>query len=263
MKSQDILIALKLICLEQKEKEFIKKREITDFIEENPETLLVEQTDNYFSNFDSDEEQDDVEFESDEEWDELEFDSESIAHQETEWKGWLAGDPAYEKKLVDENNLNNIQNQYSVRGLASLTGISKTEVGKSLKRSISAGIAYYDRKNNLPRVSRPIIYNFIIHGLKYVFPVSISLMTRGIPTSFASPALREHVETAGGLIYVWPDPEGKEMGQSIEPLFPSVPFAVRQDRQLYEFLALIDAIRLGNAREVKLAKIQLEKGLMK
>jgi len=262
MKSQDILIALKLICLEQKEKEIIKKREITDFIEENPETLIVEQTDNYFSNYESDEEWGEVEFESDEEWDELEFDSDSIAHPE-EWEGWLAGEPAYEKKLVDANSLKSIQNQYTVRGLADLTGIGKTEVAQSLKRSIYAGIAYYDRNNNIPRVNRPIMYNFIIHGLKYVFPASISLMTRGIPTSFASPALREHVETAGGLIYVWPDPEGKEMGQSIEPLFPSVPFAVRQDRQLYEFLALVDAIRLGNAREVKLAKSQLEKGLMR
>jgi len=51
------------------------------------------------------------------------------------------------------------------------------------------------------------------------------------------------------------------MGQSVLPLFSSVPFAVRRDKLLYEYLALIDAIRLGNAREVNLAKLQLEKGL--
>lgn len=251
MKSQDILLALKLICIEQVEKEYIKKKELSDFIDENPETLLIEQTDNF-----------QPDYESDEKWDELEFNSESIAHQETKWKGWSENKKIYDENLKDDSeSLKKIQSQYSVRGLSSLTGISKSEVGKSLKRNINAGITRIDRQNKLPRVNKSIIYNFIIHGLKLVFPASISLMTRGIPTSFASPALQAHVKTAGNLIFVWPDPEGSEMGQSIEPLYSTVPFAVRQDRRLYELLALIDAIRLGNARETKLAISQLKIGL--
>ena len=251
MKSQDILLALKLICLEQREKEFIKKQEISDYIEDNPDTLIVEQTNNF-----------QADYESDEKWDELEFNNESITHQETEWKGWRENKKIYDESLTnDSESLKKIQSQYSVRGLSALTGISKTEVAESLKRNINAGISRNDRKNNLPRINKSIMYNFIVHGLKYVFPASISLMTRGIPTSFASPALQEHVETAGNLIFVWSDPEGNKMGQSIEPLFSSVPFAVRQDRKLYEFLALVDAIRLGNARETNLAISQLKIGI--
>ena len=37
------------------------------------------------------------------------------------------------------------------------------------------------------------------------------------------------------------------------PLFKTVPGAVKKDPRLYEYLALIDAIRLGNAREANLA----------
>jgi hypothetical protein len=42
-------------------------------------------------------------------------------------------------------------------------------------------------------------------------------------------------------------------GHSILPLYPSVVLAVEQDPQLYEQLALLDAIRVGRAREKNLA----------
>jgi len=39
----------------------------------------------------------------------------------------------------------------------------------------------------------------------------------------------------------------------IEPLFKSVPYAVRLDAELYALLALVDAIRIGQSRERNLA----------
>jgi len=67
--------------------------------------------------------------------------------------------------------------------------------------------------------------------------------------------------SAGDYIYVWPDAKGKEKGQSVTPLFKSVPEVVKKDPRLYEYLALVDAIRLGNPRESKLAISRLEKRL--
>jgi hypothetical protein len=46
---------------------------------------------------------------------------------------------------------------------------------------------------------------------------------------------------------------GKGKGQSVQPLYKSAPKAVKQDPELYKLLALIDAIRLGNPRETKMA----------
>ncbi len=43
-------------------------------------------------------------------------------------------------------------------------------------------------------------------------------------------------------------------GSSIMPLFKSVPEAAHKDERLYEMLALVDAIRLGNQREANLAR---------
>jgi hypothetical protein len=52
---------------------------------------------------------------------------------------------------------------------------------------------------------------------------------------------------------VWPDPRGNTSGFAIEPLFKTVPMAVRNDRLLYELLALVDSIRMGQPRERNLA----------
>ena len=42
-----------------------------------------------------------------------------------------------------------------------------------------------------------------------------------------------------------------QRGQSIEPLYPSVPETVLKDEKLYELLAITDAIRVGRTREKK------------
>ena len=56
--------------------------------------------------------------------------------------------------------------------------------------------------------------------------------------------------------------EGRVRGLSIEPLFKSVPEAVQKDQRLYEYLALVDAIRLGKQRESNLAVERLKQRLL-
>lgn len=143
------------------------------------------------------------------------------------------------------------EDPYSVRSLEAALGISKTEISASLKRSIASGLAIKDRKTNRPKPSRRHLREFIVHGLKFVFPAKLGVMQRGLATAFAAPVLRDSLHSAGSLIFVWPDAHAKEMGQSVEPLFKSVPEACRKDERLYAYLALLDAIRIGNQRESK------------
>jgi hypothetical protein len=84
-----------------------------------------------------------------------------------------------------------------------------------------------------------------------------------MPTSYAALPLRELIqrEEAKDLPPVWPDPEGKVRGYALEPLFRNVPYAARQDQQLYELLALVDALREGRARERNLAATELGRRL--
>ena len=60
---------------------------------------------------------------------------------------------------------------------------------------------------------------------------------------------------------VWPDPDGEVRGESLAPLHKSVPYAAKNDAQLYALLALVDAIRGGSARERDAARKELERRL--
>jgi len=152
---------------------------------------------------------------------------------------------------------------YSVRGLETLLGISKTEINGAIRRSLSTGLAIKDRASGRPNPNRRNLHSFIVHGLKYVFPATPGGMTRGTATAFAAPMLRNLLISGGEYIYVWPSAEGRDMGQSVEPLFRSVPEAVQKDDRLYEYLALVDAIRLGNQREAGLAGNRLSERLLR
>ena len=146
-----------------------------------------------------------------------------------------------------------LRERYSVRGLSVALGISKTEVSASIRRSIDANMAIKDRKSGYPRVNKKALLDFVIHGLKYVFPVKPAEIVRGIPAAFSAPMLEGKILSMSNYIYVWPYAEGREKGQSIKPLFKSLPKAALGDECLYECLALVDAIRIGGPREANLA----------
>lgn len=180
----------------------------------------------------------------------------------TAWEGWEIEeeDVTFQREL----NLlvpNTFAARYTARGLESETGVSKSEVNLSLKRSIKVGLAKLDRKTNIPRANTKALTEFIIYGLKYVFPAQVSELSRGIPTSFAAPVLQGKVMSAGETIYIWSDARGSNKGQAVQPLYKTVPRAVKKDPYLYGYLALVDAIRLGNAREAGVAIDELKNKL--
>ncbi|MCV6624138.1 MAG: hypothetical protein OIF51_20560 [Cellvibrionaceae bacterium] len=150
---------------------------------------------------------------------------------------------------------------YTARGLEQETGISKTQINLSLNRCYDVGLAKKDRKSGVPVANRRALSDFIIHGLKYVFPVKPGEITRGIPTTFAAPILEDKLISAGDFIMVWPDANGDSKGQAIEPLFKSAVYASKRDPEMYALLALVDAIRVGQPREANLAAEMLEQRL--
>ena len=81
----------------------------------------------------------------------------------------------------------------------------------------------------------------------------------GISKSEVSSALKRCF--AVGLAKPERKTNGTDSGQSVEPLFKTVPKAIAQDKNLYAMLALVDAIRLGNEREASLARKMLQQFL--
>jgi len=141
--------------------------------------------------------------------------------------------------------------------LASELAMSPSEVHAAVKRAASAGLIDASSK----RVKRKAFEEFLIHGLKYAFPPSRGSVTRGIPTAHAAPPISSMLSGSDDLPPVWPYPQGTVRGQELKPLYKTVPQAVVRDPQLYEWLALVDAIRDGKARERALAEQELRSRL--
>ena len=100
---------------------------------------------------------------------------------------------------------------------------------------------------------RANLKEFLIHGVKYAFPVHRGGLVRGMPTAHAAPPLSQQIAESSEPPPVWPDPEGTVRGLEFSPLYKNAPAAARRDPKLYELLALVDAIRDGRAREREIA----------
>lgn len=147
----------------------------------------------------------------------------------------------------------------SLAQLSNSLEISSAEIFHSLNRSHYAGLVLDVKKRQLARLG---LWEFLVYGLKYVFPVQPGAVRRGMPTAHSAPPLCQTIRAAEHDGYVWADTDGEMRGQSIEPLFRTVPTAARRDPALYELLALADALRVGRAREITMARTELERRIL-
>jgi hypothetical protein len=142
-------------------------------------------------------------------------------------------------------------------------GLSRSEVHAAVGRCLAAKLM-----GRIPhRVDAAVVANrtnlleFLLHGVRYAYPAQVGGVTRGIPTGYAAPILREHFAPTDTLPPVWPHPTGAVRGRSFEPLYASVPIAAANDPSVYAAMALVDAIRGGSARDRELSERLLTKML--
>lgn len=144
------------------------------------------------------------------------------------------------------------ENDYTVAKIAMSIGMSISETHAAIKRCGKSGLFS-------PMTKKPILAaleEFFIHGLKYCFPAEIGTQDRGLPTAHSAPIMSNMIHSNDNT-YVWAYSDGSVRGLTVKPLYRSVPFAASRDPLLYDFLALIDAIRIGRIREKKLAEDML------
>ncbi len=146
---------------------------------------------------------------------------------------------------------------WTVRSLAEGTGIPRSVIHRALGRLTEARLLNARQES----VNRGNAEEFLIHAVKYIFPPVLGGETRGIPTAWATMPLVAELAPSSDLPPVWPDPEGRLRGLALTPLHQSVATIVRHDRALAERLALVDAIRLGDARIRGLAVKALQRCL--
>jgi gentisate 1,2-dioxygenase len=147
--------------------------------------------------------------------------------------------------------------EWRYAALAQSLQMSSSTVFAALNRATIAGLYHKNSKT----IHREALLEFLFFGLKYVFPVEVGKLVKGIPTAHSALPLSQFIVSELD-IYVWKSAYGTIRGQSIEPLYETVPQLVQTDPALYELLALTDALRVGKAREKQLAKEILTQKIM-
>ena len=134
---------------------------------------------------------------------------------------------------------------WSYAGIGRAAGLSAAEAHASVKRLRLAGLLRADEW----AVMRSSLVEFLVHGLRYVFPVQPGAETVGVPTATAHPDVKAALRMTSGPSTVWPSANGSVRGPSVKPLYRTVPGVALRDERQHELLALVDCLRLGQARE--------------
>lgn len=135
--------------------------------------------------------------------------------------------------------------------LAEKLGISLSTAHQAVQRLISAGLVGKDRQ-----VHRQMLLQFLTYGVRHAFFAEPGPEVRGVPTAHAGPPLAEEIVAEDK--YVWPSAQGEMRGAAIPPLYDGAPELTERAPDLYRALTLVDALRVGRARERELAREKLE-----
>ena len=151
--------------------------------------------------------------------------------------------------------------RWTYAALGAELALSASEAHASVKRAVACGLAVAPARGEwLPL--RPQLLEFMLHGVRYVWPATPGPVKRGVPTAFGAEPLASHLTVAPGEAPVWAHPSGSAKGPTLSPLYRTAPQAALADPALHRLLALLDALRTGRARERALAARLLQAELM-
>ena len=138
---------------------------------------------------------------------------------------------------------------WSVRSLAGDLAMPQAEAQRSLGRLGETPV--YDKARR--QVNRPAAQQLLLDAVALVAPARLGAPTRGMPTAWAAPPLSARIAAGKDLPPVWPDPVGGAQGLALPPLHKSASEVALADPWMHEALALVDALRVGDARIRRMA----------
>ena len=144
--------------------------------------------------------------------------------------------------------------QQSVRALASALGVPKSSVGVSVLRLKAWQLAAFE--GGQWRINRVRFHDLLEHGIRWLAPAEIGRWVLGLPTAHAARVLALKLPGDSDPLVI-PLDEGPVRGRAGTPLHPAAGLAASKDPKLRDLLALVDAIRIGKAREREVAAAEL------
>lgn len=142
--------------------------------------------------------------------------------------------------------------------MAERLGISKSTAHGSVQRLIKNRLVHRSARA-MGTVAQGPALDFLSYGVPYAFAPNIVPVARGVVTGLRALDGGGMNSFAGASALVWPSKLDDQMGVGIEPLVPAAPDIVHRDPPLYRMLAIVDALRVGDAREREVAREALQR----
>jgi DNA-binding transcriptional ArsR family regulator len=147
------------------------------------------------------------------------------------------------------------QAQPSVRQLGEELGMSKSAVAYSLRRLGELGLVE-EGEGKRRRVNKIALCDCLEHAVRWIAPAKVGEYELGLPTAHTAGVLAAKFVGDDDSV-VMPLAHGPARGRAVTPLHPLAPPAAARDPKLYDLLALIDAFRVGRARDRHAAAVEL------
>jgi DNA-binding transcriptional ArsR family regulator len=143
----------------------------------------------------------------------------------------------------------------SVRRLGENLGLSKSAVANSLRRLRDLGLVKDDGPRGR-RVNRLALRDCLEHAVRWIAPAKVGDFELGLPTAHSAGVLAKKLSGDYDPVVI-PLPHGPVRGRAVTPIHPLAPRAAAKDPSLHRLLALVDALRIGRARDREVAAAEL------
>ena len=158
-----------------------------------------------------------------------------------------------------------VNEKNSFQSIGEKLKLSASQVYYAVKSLQKRGLVYKDISENVNRnplasikIKKHNCYEFLIHGLKYVFPMEMGAPAIGVQT-LSSELIATKEQILSNTVYVWPYGEGNTSGISIKPIHQNIPLLSLQNPLIYRFFVLLDFLRSKNSRDNLLGKEELKR----
>ena len=141
-----------------------------------------------------------------------------------------------------------------VRLLADELGLSKSAVALSVRRLEALGLLRGE--GDTRRINKLALRHCLENAIRWIAPAEVGGSRVGLLTAHAAPSLASRL--LGDDPVVIPLPGGPSRGRAVTPLHPLAPRAAARDPKLHALLALVDAFRIGGARDREVASAELQ-----
>jgi DNA-binding transcriptional ArsR family regulator len=143
----------------------------------------------------------------------------------------------------------------SVRRLGHELGLSKSTVAMSLQKLRQMNLVKENEKGER-RLNRLALRDCLEHAARWIAPGTIGDYELGFFTAHSSEGLARKLSGDDDPL-VLPVPHGPHRGRAVSPMHPKAPAAAARDPKLLRLLTLVDAFRVGRARDREAASQEL------